>query len=404
MRIGTTSRIFAMLLALGASLSAAAQQKEVRVYRDGGTWVEETTGTLPAAKGFSLRSAIGSVHVQGAQQATVTYTIKKRISRSAEDLSRRDMENFVINISRHADVVTMEADWPRQRSGRLDVEFYVKVPAETAGVRVETLGGGVDIKSITGKAYAQTAGGSISLDDIGSSAGANTMGGKIDVGHVGGDVKLENAGGDIKIGSVNGIISASTSGGNIQIGSGRGAITVESAGGSINVANCGGQLRATTAGGSIDIGDVGEGAYLENAGGGIRLASAGGNVSANTLSGGIRLKKLTRGVNAETASGPIEAEFIARKGEFSDSRLETTAGDIVVYLPSDLAATIKASIELANGHNIFSDFDGVKVSKEGGDFGPREVWADGRINGGGPVLKLHTTNGNIQIRKVAPKR
>jgi DUF4097 and DUF4098 domain-containing protein YvlB len=399
-----TKSLFAIALALGLSLSAAAQQKEVRVYRDGATWVEETTGSIPAAKGFSLQSDIGSVHVQGAKQSTITYTIKKRVSRSQEDLSRRDMENFVINVSRHADVVMVEANWPRQRSGRLDVEYYIKVPAETAAVKVETLGGGVDIKAIAGKAYAQTAGGSISLDDIGSNAGANTMGGKIEIGHVGGDVKLENAGGDIRIGTVNGIINASTSGGNIQIGSGRGAITVESAGGSINVANCGGQLRATTAGGSIDIGDVGEGARLETAGGGIRLASAHGNVSANTLSGGIRLKKLTRGVNAETASGPIEAEFIARSGEFSDSRLETTAGDIVVYLPSDLAATVKASIELANGHNIFSDFDGIKVSKEGGDFGPREVWADGRINSGGPVLKLHTTNGNIYIHKVSAKR
>src|SRR3954464_11764446 len=121
MRLRITSRIFAMLLALGASLSAAAQQKEVRVYRDGATWVEETTGSIPAARGFSLQSAIGSVHVQGAQQNNVTYTIKKRISRSAEDLSRRDMENFVISIARHADVVTVEADWPHQRSGRLDV-------------------------------------------------------------------------------------------------------------------------------------------------------------------------------------------------------------------------------------------------------------------------------------------
>ena len=120
---------------------------------------------------------------------------------------------------------------------------------------------------------------------------------------------------------------------------------------------------------------------------------------ANTASGGIKLKKLTRGVSAQTTAGPIEAEFITKRGDFTDSHLETTVGDIVVYLPSDLAATIKASIELANGHNIFSDFEGVKVTKEGGDWGPREIYADGRINGGGPILKLHTTNGNIEIRK-----
>ena len=388
-----------MTLVLGMSLSAVAQQKDVRVYRDGSYWVEETTGTIPAAHGLSLRSAVGSVQVHGAAQPNVTYTIKKRISRSAEDAARRDMENFVVSVARHGDAVLIEADWPRQRSGRLNAEFYVTVPNDTNIVKVETLGGSVGVKNISGKAYAQTAGGGITLDDIGSSASANTMGGSIDVGKIGGDAKLETAGGDINIGSVNGVISAVTSGGSIQVGNGRSGITVESAGGSISVNKCGGQLRASTAGGSIDIGDVTAGASLETAGGGIRLNSAGGNVVANTAGGGIRLKKLTRGVNAQTTAGPIEAEFIAKRGEFADSHLETTVGDIVVYLPSDLAATIKASIELANGHNIFTDFDGVKITKEGGDYGPREIYGDGRINGGGPTLKLHTTNGNIEIRK-----
>jgi hypothetical protein len=84
--------------------------------------------------------------------------------------------------------------------------------------------------------------------------------------------------------------------------------------------------------------------------------------------------------------------------------LETTVGDIVVYLPSDLGVTVKAAIELANGHNITSDFDGIKVSSEGGQWGPKEMYADGRINGGGPILKLHTTNGNIAIRRLKNRK
>src|SRR5206468_1679639 len=109
------------------SLSVAAQQaqKEVHVYRDGNSWVEETTGSIAAGRGLSLTSAIGSVHIQGAQQQNVTFTIKKRISRPAEELARKDMENFPISIVHHADAVIIEADWPRQRSGRLNAEFYI---------------------------------------------------------------------------------------------------------------------------------------------------------------------------------------------------------------------------------------------------------------------------------------
>ena len=392
-------RTISLTIMLVAAIGATAQQKDVRVYRDGNTWVEEITGMLPAGKGLNVNSAIGAVQVRGGAQANVTYTIKKRVNRSTEEAARRDMANFVVTAAKHGEGVYIEADWPRSRSGRINAEFYVNVPKETSWVKIQTLGGSVGVNNIAGKVVAQTAGGGITLDDIGGAASANTMGGSIDVGHIGGDASLETAGGGIRIGSVGGHIAASTSGGSIQIGTGSQGITVESAGGSISVSNCNGDLRAVTAGGSIDVGSAGAAVHLESMGGGIRLASAKGRVSASTAGGGIRLMKLTSGVQAQTMAGPIEAEFIPGKGGFIDSHLETTMGDIVVYLPSDLGVTLKAAIEMANGHSIISEFDGVKVVKEGGQFGPLDIYAEGRINGGGPVLRLETTNGNIEVRK-----
>src|SRR5438270_1351954 len=187
MNRSVTIKFLAMATMLAAVLSVSAQEKQARVYRDGNAWVEETTGSIPAAHGLSLRSAVGTVHVRGASQSNVTYTIKKRVSRSSEELSRSDMARFDISVSRHGDVVMIEGQWPGQHAGRLDAEFFVTVPQDTSIVRVETLGGNVDVKNIAGKAATQTAGGGISLDDIGSSASANTMGGSIDVGKLGGD-------------------------------------------------------------------------------------------------------------------------------------------------------------------------------------------------------------------------
>jgi hypothetical protein len=62
--------------------------------------------------------------------------------------------------------------------------------------------------------------------------------------------------------------------------------------------------------------------------------------------------------------------------------------------------TIHASIEAATGHRITSDFPEIKVSSEGGPWGPKLVTAEGNLNGGGPVLKVRTTMGNIYIRRV----
>jgi hypothetical protein len=400
----TGKKTLTIILALGSAMSLHAQQKQVRVYREGNTWVEEITGSVAPGKGLRLRSAIGSVQVRGGSQQNVTYTVKKRVSRTSEEAARRDMANFVFTAARKSDAVYMEADWPQSRSGRLNAEFYINVPKDTSWVKVDTLGGSVGVNAISGKVDAGTAGGSISLDEIGGATDAHTLGGSIDVGRITGDAKLETQGGSINIGWVGGNIVASTSGGSIQVGSGSQGVTVESAGGSISVNKCHGELRATTAGGTIDIGDVDAGAHLESAGGGIRLASAKGRVSANTASGGIKLLRLTSGVRAETMSGPIEAEFIASRSEFTESHLETTVGDIVVYIPSDLGVTVKAVIDFVNGHTISSDFDGLRKSSEGGQYGPQELYADGRINGGGPVLKLHTTNGNIEIRRLKSKR
>jgi hypothetical protein len=60
---------------------------------------------------------------------------------------------------------------------------------------------------------------------------------------------------------------------------------------------------------------------------------------------------------------------------------------------------IRASIEVANGHRINSDFSEIKVSSEGGDYGPKTVTAEGNLNGGGPVLKVQTTTGDISFRR-----
>jgi len=85
-------------------------------------------------------------------------------------------------------------------------------------------------------------------------------------------------------------------------------------------------------------------------------------------------------------------------GKFSDSTLETGVGDITVYLPSDLKVSVHAIIDVATSRDaIRSELPGIHISSEGADYGPREVSAEGNLNGGGPVLKLHTSTGKIQF-------
>jgi DUF4097 and DUF4098 domain-containing protein YvlB len=128
------------------------------------------------------------------------------------------------------------------------------------------------------------------------------------------------------------------------------------------------------------------------------LNSAKGPVQAETGGGTIELMGVPS-AHAETGGGGIEAKFISVGGERHDSVLETSAGDITVYVASNVSLSVRASIEVANGHNIHSDFPEIKINVEGGDYGPKTVTAEGNLNGGGPVLKIRTTTGDIWLRR-----
>jgi DUF4097 and DUF4098 domain-containing protein YvlB len=402
-----TTILTALVLSL-LPLAATAQQSSCensscatneRLYRDGRYFVLEIIGSLPAQPKLAAETDAGWIKILGGKQTDkIWFRVNKRVRANSEADAKRYFEEIRFRAYTSGGTVVLRGE-PSQAGHNAMLEMEIQTPRNLDYAKASTRGGSVGIYNITGKAYAESMGGSVSMSDIGSTAVASTMGGSIDVDKIGGDLKLETAGGSINIGTVNGQVVAETAGGSINVAQGKNNVSVETAGGSISVAECAGMLKATTAGGSLDIGRVGRGANLETAGGSIRLVSAGDVVKAVTSGGGIKLSRLPKGVYAETEAGPIEAEFVAKRGDFTDSKLITNAGDIVVYLPSDLGVTVRATIEVSNGHRVVSDFDEVKVTNDNDGYGPRTVYGNGAINGGGPVLKLNTSNGNIYLRR-----
>ncbi len=101
---------------------------------------------------------------------------------------------------------------------------------------------------------------------------------------------------------------------------------------------------------------------------------------------------------AASASGSIDAYFL--DAPLKPSFLETNAGAIVVWLPATLAVTIEATVDLAgNANRIRSDFPVIQVQRDDQGFGSATLTARGKLNGGGPVLRLRNMNGRILIRR-----
>jgi DUF4097 and DUF4098 domain-containing protein YvlB len=380
-------------------LLPSALGQQTRVSREGGSWAQEITGSLSAAKNLHVKVDLGTVRVQGGSRSAINYVIRNRSYSGSEDKARREFDSYKVNTYVRGDTVWIVGDWQGGRAQRFSSEFSIDVPRRMDWVKVETDGGSVTTAGISGRVDATSGGGTIRLDDIGGNVNAETGGGGIDAGTIGGDLSLRTGGGGIKVGSAKGRINAESGGGSVTVISGMQEATLETGGGSIQVERCAGRVKASTGGGSIELGDIGGPAEIETGGGSIRLASAKGPVRAETGGGSIELNGVPS-ARAETGAGGIVAKFITG-GDRSDSSLETSAGDITVYLAPSLSISVRASIEVANGHNIHTDFSEIRVSSEGGDYGPKTVTAEGNLNGGGPVLKVRTTTGDITIRRAS---
>ncbi len=381
-----------------AGMVPQALAQDTHVSREGGDWVQELTGQLNAVKILRVKVDMGSVIIRGSQQPNINYVVHTRYGNSSEQEAKRQFEQFKINAYVKGDTAWIVGDWqgghrPRHFWG----EFNINVPREMALVKLETAGGNVETSGIAGRVEAETGGGGMKLDDIGGGVNAETGGGSIEVGTVSGDLGLHTGGGPIVIHRANGKVQAETGGGGVRIDSGAQEAIVETGGGGIEIRQCAGRVKASTGGGSVDLSEIGGPAQIETGGGSIRLTSAKGHVRAETGGGGIELNGVPSAV-AETGAGGITLKLVNTGGERRDTDVETAAGDITLYIASDVNVNVRASVDMGNGHRITSDFPDIHVRSEG-DQWSKSLSAEGSLNGGGPMVKVHTSSGDICIKR-----
>jgi DUF4097 and DUF4098 domain-containing protein YvlB len=404
---------FVGLLGVLAMLAPLALAQEAQISREGDAWRQAITGSLAGVKNLRVKLDMGSVVVRGVRQAGINYTLHLRSQSSSEQDARRQFEAYKVSAYVKGDTAWVVGEWQgghgmrvgpgyvriyKNQQRTLSGEFVINVPREMALVKLETEGGNIDTTGVAGRVEAESGGGNMHLDDIGGGARAETGGGSIDVGTVSGNIGLRTGGGSIEVHHANGQIVAETGGGSIEIISAAQGANIETGGGGIEVRQCSGKVKVSTGGGSIDLGDIGGPAEIETGGGSIHLTSAKGHVRAQTGGGGIELYGVPS-ARVETGAGGIVVKFVKTGAAPSDSMLETSAGDITVYLAPDVALSVRASVDLGNGHHINSDFPDIHIASEGNQWGPRTLNAEGKLNGGGPVLKVRTTTGDIYFKR-----
>jgi len=126
---------------------------------------------------------------------------------------------------------------------------------------------------------------------------------------------------------------------------------------------------------------------LSTVNGSVTLADVRGAVKAETTNGNIEGRGLGGVAVADTTNGSITLGLSGL--DEAGVRAETTNGSIEVKLPETARATIEA--RCVNGGIRVSDLAFEKVGE-----GTRRK-LDGRVNGGGAMVKLETVNGSIRV-------
>ena len=180
-------------------------------------------------------------------------------------------------------------------------------------------------------------------------------------------------------------VEIDTRGGNIEIAPLEGEVSVRTSGGKIEIDGARGDVEARTSGGHIRIADVVGDVEARTSGGRIRVSEVQGEIDIQTSGGSIGVYDVVGPVNARTSGGPIEVRFAGEP----EGELRTSGGSILAEIPANAALDLEAE---TSGGRV--EIDGELRVR--GQISSNRV--HGEINGGGPVLQLRTSGGNVRVR------
>jgi DUF4097 and DUF4098 domain-containing protein YvlB len=178
------------------------------------------------------------------------------------------------------------------------------------------------------------------------------------------NLDLNTAGGDITILNVSGTTRGETSGGDLDLSKLDGPVDLTTSGGNVTLSDSKGDFRIGTSGGNV---------RAESIAGSMDFESSGGNIDVKESDGKLR---------ASTSGGDVRVELRDNKG----IDLQTSGGSLVVRLPKSISAEVLAE---TTGGDVNCDFQFSGKLREGS--------MKGKINGGGNLIKLETSGGDIVI-------
>lgn len=131
--------------------------------------------------------------------------------------------------------------------------------------------------------------------------------------------------------------------------------------------------------------------------GGIGISSVEGNLEFDAHNGGINLDNVGGSVKGRTTNGGVRVKLSGNSWKGSGLDVETRNGGVQLSMPENYAARIETGT--VNG-GFRSDFNSLKVERDGNNRWNRSSRVTSDLNGGGAPLRIITTNGGVNINSL----
>jgi len=343
----------------------------------------------PISDGATLvvRAAVGDLHVD---------------TTGREPFAEVQVENNAVQIQETCGKGVVEFTSNGPDAVRGTIAWRIVTP-KTVNLDLVTMAGSINVGDVDGDVVLRTAGGSVTAGHIKGRAAIITQGGLIKSGNIGGDAELRSQGGTLEVGDIGGNAEFHTTAGVIRAGNIAGSVTAD-AGRAITIIKAG-EVKATTNAGDISIGDAAR-INAKSGGGNITSRRVRGPFQGHTESGDIRLDSAASWVEASTRAGNIFVRLVPDNLD-GDLHMDLQAGvgDVTVYLPQRLRASIDATVQRPafQSQQIISEFPVVPTRPPQGLIPNNKFYSgthsESLLNGGGNKIVLHTALGKITIRK-----
>lgn len=135
--------------------------------------------------------------------------------------------------------------------------------------------------------------------------------------------------------------------------------------------------------------------------GGLSVKGVDGSINFETQNGGVNLDGVAGTVKGRTTNGGINVRLVGSSWEGTGLDVQTTNGGVNINVPENFAAHVEAGT--TNG-GFTSDIVGLQPEKsDDNKYYQRKTRVNTDLNGGGPLVRIITTNGGVRIHTISDK-